>query len=197
VLAGSTNDNIIVSTTANPLPDIDLSGFFWGSLDGALYRKATGSTSTSFQFAEPFPTVPSPGDTLSWFEIAWADERAEDFRLLQVVAADGSMEVAKWTAINYVSGEYRISVDRAQEGTTQKTADKVRYYPAPGAGTETILIPASNFDEVENNTFEGSADVQIQVPPGSWIAVTMATYVLEGMRVIRSPIVPITDWTRL
>jgi len=197
VLAGSTSDNVVVATTANPLPNIDLSGFFWGSVDGALYRKATGSTPTAFQFAEPFPTVPSPGDTLSWFETAWADERAEDFRLMQVVAADGSMEVAKWTAINYVSGEYRISVDRAQEGTTQKTADKVRYYPAPGAGTETILVPASNFVEVENNVFEGSSDAQIQVPPGSWIAVTMATYVLEGMRVIRSPIVPITDWTRL
>ena len=197
VLAGSTSDNVVVATTANPLPNIDLSGFFWGSVDGALYRKATGSTPTAFQFAEPFPTVPSPGDTLSWFETAWADERAEDFRLMQVVAADGSMEVAKWTAINYVSGEYRISVDRAQEGTTQKTADKVRYYPAPGAGTETILVPASNFGEVANNVFEGSSDAQIQVPPGSWIAVTMATYVLEGMRVIRSPIVPITDWTRL
>jgi len=197
ILAGSASDNVVVATTANPLPSIDLSGFFWGSLDGVVYRKATGSTSTAFQFAEAFPTVPGPGDTLTWVELAWADERSEDFKLMQVVAADGSMEVAKWTAISYTSGEYRIAVDRAQEGTTQKTADKVRYYPAPGAGTETILVPASNFVEVENNVFEGSSDAQIQVPPGSWIAVTMATYVLEGMRVIRSPIVPITDWTRL
>lgn len=197
VLAGSTSDNIVVATTANPLPSIDLSGFFWGSLDGVVYRKATGSTTTAFQFAEPFTTGPMPGGTLSWVELAWADERADDFKLMQVVAADGSMEVAKWTAISYTSGKYRIAIDRAQEGTTQKTADKVRYYPAPGAGTETILVPASNFVEVENNVFEGSSDAQIQVPPGSWIAVTMATYVLEGMRVIRSPIVPITDWTRL
>jgi len=197
ILAGSASDNVVVATTANPLPSIDLSGFFWGSLDGVVYRKATGSTSTAFQFAEAFPTVPGPGDTLTWVELAWADERSEDFKLMQVVAADGSMEVAKWTAISYTSGEYRIAVDRAQEGTAQKTADKVRYYPAPGAGTETILVPASNFVEVENNVFEGSSDAQIQVPPGSWIAVTMATYVLEGMRVIRSPIVPITDWTRL
>lgn len=197
IKAGSTSGNIVVASAAQPLPDIDLSGFFWGTLDGSLYRKATGSSSTAFQFSQAFPTNPVTNNEIEWVELAWADERQDDFKLLNLVNSSGGTEVAKWTSIDYISGQYRIAVDREQEGTTQKTATLAQYYPAPGAGTETIMIPASSFTELATNTFEGSADVQITIPAGSWCAVTIATYVLEGLRVIRSPIVPITDWTQL
>lgn len=197
IKSGSNSGNIIVADNSNPLPNIDLSGFFWGTLNGAEYRKATGSSRTAFQFAEPFSTSPSTGQPLNWIEIAWADERAEDFKLFNLIASNGNTEIAKWTAVNYTSGEYRISIERAQEGTSQVTATKAQYYPAPGAGTETIMIPASNFTELETNTFEGSADVQVIVPAGSWLATTVATYVIQGLRIIRSPIVSITDWRPL
>ena len=197
ILAGSTSSNVVIATNSNPLPDIDLSGFFWGSLNGVEFRKATGSTRTSVEFAEPFSTNPVPGNNLTWIELAWADERQPDFKLFNLVAANGATEVAKWSAINFTSGEYRITVDRAEEGTSQVTATKAQYYPAPGAGTETIMIPASHFNEITTNSFEGSADAQIVIPPGSWAAVTIATYVIDGLRVIRSPIVPIIDWRPL
>lgn len=194
---GSTSNNVLVATNSNPLPNIDLSGFFWGTLNGVEYRKATGSSATGFQFAEGFSTNPVTGQNLNWAELAWADERRDDFKLFNLIAANGTTEIAKWSAINFTSGEYRITVERAQEGTTQKTAITAQYYPAPGAGTETIMIPASSFTELGTNVFEGSADVQIAIPPGSWCAVTVATYVIDGLRIIRSPIVPITNWVPL
>lgn len=197
IKAGSTSSNVIVTSAGQPLPDYDLSGYFWGTLDGILFRKATGSDSTGIQFAQAFPTTPVPGQLLTWAELVWSDERVDDFKLMHLVDSGGNYEVAKWSSIDFISNEYRISVERAQEGTTERTATIAQYYPAPGAGTQTILIPASNFVELATNTFEGSADVQVVVPAGSWIAVTMATYVLQGLRVVRSPIVPITNWTRL
>lgn len=197
ILAGSTKNNIVVATGSNPLPPIDLSGFFWGTLDGQEYRKATGSTSTGFQFTEGFTDSPVTNDDLTWIEIAWADERRDDFKLLHLVSSGGAGEIAKWSTIQFISGQYRIAVERAQETTTQVTAVTAQYYPAPGAGTETILIPASNFQELETNVFEGASDCSITIPPGSWGAVTIATYCLDGLRVVRSPIVPITNWTPL
>lgn len=197
IKAGSTSGNIIVATNSNPLPDIDLSGFFWGTLDGGEYRKATGSSRTAFQFAQAFTATPVTNNELQWIEIAWADERQDDFKLLNLISAGGSTEIALWTSIDYVSSEYRISVNREQEGSSQVTAVKAQYYPAPGAGTETILIPASNFSELSTNFFEGSADIQVTIPPGSWAAATIATYTLDGLRVVRSPIVPIINWIPL
>lgn len=197
VLSGSTAGYVKTTTPSNPYPEIDLSGFFWGTIDGVEYRKATSSDSTGFYFAEPFSTAPNPGDTLSWVELAWADERGEDFRLLNLTDASGNTEIALWTSIYQSGGEYRIAVTRAQEGTTQVTAISAQYYPAPGAGTETTMIPASNFSEVGDLVFEGSSDASISIPPGSWCAATLSTYVIEGLRVIRSPIVPITNWTPL
>ena len=194
ILAGSTSNNVVIATTSNPLPNLDLSGFFWGTLDGAEYRKATGSTSTSVQFNEPFTTNPITGNTINWVELAWSDERMPDFKLMNLISSGNTTEVAKWTAVNYTSGEYRILVDRAQEGTTQVSAVKAQYYPAPGAGTQTVTISANQFDEIVDNEFEGSADVQIVIPPGSWCAMTLSTYVIDGLRVIRSPIIPITNW---
>lgn len=197
VLTGSTSGYIKTTTSSNPYPGIDLSGFFWGTIDGVEYRKATSSDSTGFYFAEPFSTTPTPGDTLSWVELAWADERGEDFKLLNLTDVSGNTEVALWTSIYQSGGEYRIAVTRAQEGTTQVTAISAQYYPAPGAGTETTMIPASNFSEVDDLIFEGSSDASISIPPGSWCAATLSTYVIEGLRVIRSPIVPITNWIPL
>lgn len=197
VLTGSTAGYIKTTTSANPYPPIDLSGFFWATIDGVNYRKATGSDSTGFSFAEPFATTPTPGDTLTWVELAWADERNDDFKLLNLIDASGNTEVALWTSIYQSGGEYRIAVTRAQEGTNQVTAVSAQYYPAPGAGTETTMIPASNFVEVSNLVFEGSSDASILIPPGSWCAATLSTYVIEGLRVIRSPIVPITNWIPL
>jgi sulfur carrier protein ThiS len=197
VLTGSSAGYIKTTTSADPYPPIDLSGFFWATIDGINYRKATGSDSTGFYFAEPFATTPTPGDTLTWVELAWADERGEDFRLLNLIDSGGNTEVALWTSIYQSGGEYRIAVTREQEGTSQVTAISAQYYPAPGAGTETTMIPASSFLEVEDRVFEGSSDASISIPPGSWCAATLSTYVIEGMRVIRSPIVPIITWVPL
>ncbi len=197
IIAGSTSSNVKVATAANPLPDYDLAGFFWASLNGTEYRKATGSTKTAIQFASPFSTNPVTNQQLTWVELAWADERADEFKLLNLISASGTTEVVKWSTVDYVSGEYRIAINRAQEETTQISAVKAQYYPAPGAGTETIILTPSHFTEIATNSFEGSADVQITIPPGSYAAVTLATYVIDGLRVIRSPIIPITDWRPL
>ena len=147
------------------------------------------------QFAQPFTATPTIGANVTWAELAFADERDEEFRLLNLVAANGSTEVAKWGEITFIGGQYRISTPaRAQEGTTQVTAIKAQYYPAPGAGTDIIYIPAANFVELDDGSFEASTDVHVTIPPGAWGAATMATYRLSGMRVVRSPIIPITDW---
>jgi hypothetical protein len=195
ILAGSTNDDIVIAPASDQLPDINLSGFFWASLDGIEYRKATSNDANSVQFAQPFTAAPTIGANVTWAELAFADERDEEFRLLNLVAANGSTEVAKWGEITFIGGQYRISTPaRAQEGTTQVTAIKAQYYPAPGAGTDIIYIPAANFVELDDGSFEASTDVHVTIPPGAWGAATMATYRLSGMRVVRSPIIPITDW---
>lgn len=195
ILAGSTNDDIVIATSSNPLPYINMSGFFWGSLDGVEYRKATSNDENSIQFAQPFTATPTIGAQAQWIEVAFADERDAEFRLLNLIASNGSTEIAKWGEITQVGGQFRISTpDRAQEGTSQVTAIKAQYYPAPGAGTDIVYIPAANFIELDDGSFEASTDVHVTIPPGSWAAATMATYRLNGMRIVRSPIVPITDW---
>lgn len=199
ILAGSAPDNIVIATTDDPLPQINLAGMFWGSLDAVEFRKATGSDDTGIQFANPFSTTPVVGQNATWIEVVFADERESEFRLLNLIASNGSTEVAKWGMVKFIGGQYRLEiVARAQEGTTQVNAIKAQYYPAPGAGTETITIPASNFTQLDDNfTFEGSADVQVTIPAGSWGAATLATYDFRGMRIVRSPIVPITNWRQL
>jgi len=198
IMAGSTDRKVVIATPSNPLPDIDLSGFYWGAIDGAGFRKAISSDSTAVYFASPFDNAPVVGNPFSWVEVAWADERSGRFRLLYVLDSAGNAEVVEWGGVEEVSNEYLITgLSRAKEGTTQVVGVKAQYYPAVGAGTETIIFPASAFVQVSPGIWEMSTDVTVDVPPGSWVATTIATYAADGAQTVRSNIVPITDWRPL
>jgi hypothetical protein len=198
ILAGSTKTKIVTHTVANPIPlETDLSGFYWGAIDNNGYRKATGFDATGFLFADPFDADPTPGNNLKWVEIAWADERAYEYRLMCLINPAGEYEFIRWGKVEERDNQYYVThLLRAQEGTAQITgANKAYYCPAFGAGTETFLIPATNFSQTGWNTFEGSLDISVSITPGDWVFATACTTTIVGNRSVRSHIVPVTNWS--
>jgi hypothetical protein len=198
VLAGSTADTVVVTDGNNPLPtDFNFAGMWWGSFPGSGgARKAVGNTATSILFSPAFDVAPAVGTTLDCIEMAFADERQYEFRLLCLLSESGAYEVIRWSNMEYRDGSYYINgLQRGQEGTSRITGGTTAwYYPAPGAGTNTVLVPITNFVQVAPNVWEGAIDVDVTIPAGSFTAATACAYVQTGTIQARSNIVPITDW---
>jgi hypothetical protein len=106
------------------------------------------------------------------------------------------MEIIRWADVEVIGTDYYISgLERAQEGTSQISGGSlVSYYPAPGAGTQEIAIPASAFTQVSPGVFAGSTNVDVLITAGYWGAATCCTYAVAGSQISRSNIVPILDW---
>ena len=207
ILAGSTVSEIVNTTLVAPnntdLPQISR---YWAQFGQSSWRKATGITATSFLFDPPFDIAPSAGETLNWVEVAWFDDRGPDsadtygvpgesYRLA-VLSNGAEYEVLGWGEVyQAIDGTFHIGgCSRGMEGTVPLNADglTLHYYPAPGAGTVILSIPAVNFTLMPNGTWSADAEVNVSVPAGWSVSLSCCTFKGVLGKIIRSDIVPLT-----
>lgn len=197
ILAGSTRSKIVLRESFDPFPpDLNVVGQFWLNIPGSPWRKVVRRDDTAAYLDAPFASDPQPGSLVDWAETAWADLRpAGNSRLLALVG-DKGLEIVQWEEVQQIQigvAGYRIKVQRGQEGTAvidQSNVDAY-YYPAPGSGTQQILIPAGNF-KVTGNVYSGDAEIALRVPPGWWCSITCYPYRQTEFGLMRGPIVPMT-----
>ncbi len=206
ILTGSTAGEIVNTSQYQPndtsLPTVSM---YWGQFGTSQWRKATGVTATSFLFNPPFDLTPTAGETLNWVEIPWYDDRGidgsdtygvpgESYRLGCLVSGV-NYEVLSWAGITQDGdGHFHITgCVRGLEGTVPMSAAglPMHYYPAPGAGTVIIPIPALAFSKAADGTWTGQAEVNINVPAGWSVSLNCATYKMVLGKLIRSDIVPL------
>lgn len=206
LLAGSTVGELVNTTLTNPNnTNFPLLSKYWVQYGTSQWRKATGVTATSFLFDPPFDVTPVTGETTNWAEIAWFDDRGPDsadtygvpgesYRLGCLVSGT-QYEVLSWTSV-YQDGLEKFHIAgcvRGLEGTVPISADglTMHYYPAPGAGTVIITIPALNFTKSTNGTWIGQAESNISVPAGWSVSLSCCTFKTVLGKIIRSDIVPL------
>jgi hypothetical protein len=200
-LAGSTASALVVTTAQNPLPDNrNIYGMVWMQFGSSQWRKAVSSDATTVYFDEPFDVAPTPGVTVNWVEAAWVDMRAAEFRLGYLT--DGTnYEIIQWGRVEQSGGVFSLAgCQRGEEETAPISADgrKFYYFPAPGAGTETLLFPLSAFRETAPGQFTATIDATIKFKKGQYASASCCTYVaLEDKRFERSPLVPLIEWNAL
>lgn len=198
ILAGSTISKIVITTPDKPLPtNINVAGFYWAQYTGTTARKGLTNDSTSITFNEPFDVEPPLGlAQLQWVEISWDDSRIGDFKLLMISNSANEYEIVKWVNVHQADNMYYIQgLVREQEGTTKIiNGDTAYYYPAPGAGTETIKVNLDQFTKISDLIYEGSFDVTLNIPSGAWVSATACTFITNGITLARSYIVPVLKW---
>jgi hypothetical protein len=195
ILAGSTRGYIKIATPTAPLADsLDFAGAYWGKIPGSEWRKATGHDRGGIFFGDPFDVEPQVGGVLEWAEVAWRDERTQEFRLAALVSPDGRYEIVRWSKIDQVGNAFvLLGVERGQEGTTPIPAEgcTLWYYPAPGAGTVSVNLGSdAHWRESSPGVFEATANINVRVPPKSTIVFTCGTWRQTPDGFLRSPIVP-------
>ena len=207
VLAGSSAGEIINTTTVQPNDtSYGMMSRFWAQFNSSQWRKVTGITPTSFLFNPPFDVLPIAGETLNWVEMSWYDDRTidgndtygapgESYRLGCVVEGS-NYEVLSWGRV-YQDGVSNFHVDgcvRGLEGTLplNLTGQTMHYFPAPGAGTIIIAVPALAFTISPNGDWSGQTEANITVPAG-WVgSLSCCTFKKVLGKIIRSNIVPMT-----
>ena len=215
ILAGSSIGEIVNTTLITPNDtDIPQISRFWAQFGISQWRKATGSTSTSFLFDPPFDVVPTTGETLNWVEIAWYDDRGPDtadtygvpgesYRLaclipgadLPITTPITNYEILSWESLQQVGSGFHITgCVRGLEGTVPLNAAgcNLHYYPAPGAGTTIIPIPVIAFVQSANGTWSAQVEIGITVPTGYFASLSCCTFKSLLGKFIRSDIVPLT-----
>ncbi len=205
ILAGSTTTSIVNTTSVNPNDTtFPLSSKYWAQFGTSQWRKATGVTSTAYQFEQPFDITPVAGDTLNWVEIGWFDSRSvdttgiygrvgESYRLAAI--SNGTQyEIVSWSNVTQISGNFHITCTRGLEGTTPISADGLsfHYFPAPGSGTNLITIPAHAFTQGSNGSWVGETDVNVNIPAGYSVSMSCCVYAQVGGALFRSDIVPLS-----
>jgi hypothetical protein len=198
VKAGSTTNNIKFTNTADV--NIDLSGFWWASVrndPGAAspYYKIIRSSADSLALPKGvnLDFTPAAGQLIDIAELLYADSRAPEFSLGYV---DG--EVIRHNGIQ-TDGEYYLEViQRGAEGTTQslQTGKTFNYYPAPGALTNIVSIPAAQFEFIDGQ-YVFSGDIPVDIPTDfGWASVSCclvrAATSGQNVQYVRSIIVPLT-----
>ena len=205
ILAGSTTSLIINTDLANPNnTDLPLASKYWAQFGASQWRKASGVTPTGYTFDPPFDILPVAGETLNWAEISWFDQRGTDpsgvygragesYRLAAI--NNGTQyEVMGWEGVSQSSGNFSITgCVRGLEGTTPIVADGLtfHYYPAPGAGTNLITIPATDFTQSSSGVWSGETDVNVNIPAGYSVSMSCCVYAQVGGALFRSNIVPL------
>jgi hypothetical protein len=206
-LAGSTAGEIVNTDLSHPNDpsQYPIISKYWVQFGQSSWRKATGVTLTSFLFDPPFEFAPTAGETTNWAEIGWFDDRTTDtadtygvpgesYRL-GCLTSGTQYEVLSWTGVTNTSGTFYITgCNRGLEGTVPLNAAglTMHYYPAPGAGTVIIPIPASSFTVAPDGTQTAETEVNITLPAGWSMSVTCMTYKGVLGKLIRSDIVPLT-----
>lgn len=199
-LAGSTAAQLVVTTPTVPLPtSINFAGMFWAQVGASQWRKCTSADDTTLYFADPFDITPGIGDTVTWAELSWFDDRGPDTpsdfeanNRLAILDNGTHYEVIRWSSITETAGVFHLTCQRAQEGTSAITADglKLRYYPAPGPGTRIIDVPKSAFIGDPTTSVTGEVDILVPVRAGQAISVSANAYRNSAGGSIRSHIVP-------
>ncbi len=178
VAPGSTTKNIRYTDPGGNI-DFDLSGMWWVSVvpaagspsSGSRYFKVFESSSTEIILppGDELTFTPQAGDTINVLELSWHDARLDEFKL-----AFANGEVIKHQGIDY-DGDYYLDVDtRGAEGTSQGSQGNttIHYFPAPGPGTNIVLIDAAEFQEVDG-AFEYAGNIDLVVPAAfSWASVS-------------------------
>lgn len=198
VAAGSTTNVIKFTNTA--AVDIDLSGFWWASVRDdpnppSPYYKIIRSSADSLTLPQgvALDFTPSAGQLIDVAEALYADSRSPEFSLGYV-----NGEVIQHGGIQ-TDGEYYLEViQRGAEGTTQalQTGQTFNYFPAPGALTNIVSIPAAQF-EFTGGQYVFSGDIPVDIPTDfGWAAISCclvrAATSGQNVQYVRSNIVPLT-----
>lgn len=193
-LAGSTESQLVVTTATEPLPDYtDVYGMVWMQFGASQWRKATRSDDTTVYFDQPFDVAPTPGDTINWVEVAWVDNRADEFRLGYIEDGAGNYEIIQWGGVQQVGDEFRlVGCQRGEEGTAPISADgrDFHYFPADGAGSVRLLLPAASFAR-DGATWRASLDVDIAIRAGQTGSISACVYAAVAGGFVRSTLVPV------
>lgn len=206
-LAGSSVGELVTTSQYSPnntnLPTVSM---YWAQFGASQWRKATGVTATSFLFDPPFDIGPTVGETVNWVEIPWYDDRSVDSADTYGVPGESyklgcltngvDYEVLSWSNV-YQDGTGKFHISgciRGLEGTVPLNAAglSMHYYPAPGAGTVIVPIPALSFIKAADGTWTGQAEVNISIPAGWSVSLSCATYKTVLGKIIRSNIVPLS-----
>lgn len=203
VTSGSSTTVIKYSDPSGEI-DFDLSGMWWVSIlpasgspqYGTKYFKVFESSASEIILppGEELPFTPQAGDTIQVLELGWHDTRLPEFKL---AFADG--EVIKHNGIDYDGNYYLAAAERGAEGTSQgsQSNETIHYYPAPGPGTNMILIDLADFED-DSGTLIYSGDADLNVPANfAWASVSCGFFRKahddDGEAAwVRSNIVPLT-----
>lgn len=198
ILVGSTAGRIVVTAASQPLTKgITDFGRFWGWHGASQLRKWTGYDDTGLLFEPPFDTAPTVGGTLNWVQLAWWDDRGNDYSgefKLGILNNGAAYEIVRWNAVAQNGSSFSLpGVERGAEGTAVINADgiKLAYFPAPGPGTALVQVPMAAFAE-SNGQFIADTNLDVTIKASQYSSWSCCTYtIVEGV-VIRSPIVPLT-----
>ena len=182
---------------------VDLSGMWWCRVDYAgggesIFTKVRWYDEEYIYLARDLEVAPSAGDTVRYWTVAFHDTRADEFQLGCIKDEDtDEYEVILWDDLQWDGSKFQfIGVTRGAEETIplDATGKKFSYYPGPGPGTSLVVIPASSFDAVDDDTLRSVFEVDITLPQSlKWGAMTMMfgrNTVKDNIAVIaRSPIV--------
>lgn len=193
-LAGSTASQLVVTTATQPMPDFtDVYGMVWMQFGASQWRKARESDATTVYFGQDFDISPTPGATINWVELAWVDNRADEFRLGYLADAAGNYEIVQWAGVQQVGGSFQlVGCQRGEEGTAPINADgkDFHYFPAPGAGSVQLLLPAASFVR-DGATLRASIDVDIAIKSGQVGSISACVYTAAAGGFVRSALVPV------
>jgi hypothetical protein len=194
VKSGSDRAKLVIRPPTNPLDtSLNLGGHWWAQTGATQWRKVTSYDATTLYFQENFDADPVVGQDVNICEASWADERSLEYRFA-ILQQGNSYEIIRWANVTETGGTFYVSgVLRGQENTPvlDATGATMYYLPAPGVGTVQVDMPRSSF-RYESGVWVADANVDITVPPGSWVSMSCVVYRQRAdTGVLRSAIVPV------
>jgi len=173
ILAGSTRSRIVLRTADHPFDtSVDNAAMFWAQYDSSAWRRCTSFDATGLVFDPPFDADPVTAHALNWAQISWDDRRSDpSSRLGVILDGSGGYEIIQWGTALESGGSFQLSgCSRGREGTAPISADGKTFYfcPAPAAGSESIVFPASALTQSATSpgVWSGSMSHVIDIPSG-------------------------------
>lgn len=210
-LSGSTSTRVVCASASNPWDtSVDRARFLWvrinnpgaGRVSSWHKVRTADETGVYLHPTDGFSFTPQVDDPVELLEIAWVDGRPAEYRL--VYLSDGTdYEIVRWSSVGHdATGYYLEIAERGAEGTTPLTSLDgldAYYYPAPGVGTETVVVPLGDLQANPLDATQRVADVNVSVslPAGAAVSATCAAFIRttdeDGHdEYVRSPIVPLS-----